>query len=75
MDDRLRAVIGTLAHNRSFTAHEITEYTRFDVLPYHGKHVVRRLLKRGLIARGFTSKWYYPTNAGWLWIENGNDNG
>jgi hypothetical protein len=64
----LRHVIGTLAHNRHFSAREITEYTRFD-LRFNGPTAIKWLCAHGYItrvARGF----YYPTSSGWSWIES-----
>ena len=63
----LRPVIGTLAHNRSFTAAEITQYTRFD-RRFDGEQVVRWLSRRGYIERVDWGQWT-PTAAGWTWID------
>jgi hypothetical protein len=60
----LRPKIGTLAHNRSFTAREISEYTRFN-----GSTIILLLVRRGLIARTEHKGSYYPTPTGWDWIE------
>ena len=65
IDDELRPVIGTLAHNRAFTAMEVAEYTRFF---FDGRTVVSKLLDLGLIAEvGW--RLYAPTRRGWEWIE------
>jgi hypothetical protein len=64
--DAIRASIGTLAHNRSFTAKEVTEYTR-----HSGNAIVNLLLRRGYIQRTEHKGHYYPTTAGWTWIEEG----
>lgn len=70
VDEALRAVIGTLAHNRSFTSREISEYTRADPhrQAYDGHKVIGELLKAGLIAKASRGH-YGPTSLGWTWIE------
>lgn len=66
--NELKPVIGTLAHNRHFSAKEITEYTRFD-RRIDGASAVRWLIKQGYIAK--TERGYYfPTVSGWKWIED-----
>lgn len=67
MDDAWKPVIGTLAHNRQFSAAEITDYTRYD-RAFDGPKVVRALLKAGYLTRVERGQ-YYPTPAGWDWIE------
>lgn len=64
--DTLRPIIGTLAHNRTFTAREITEYTRY----VDGTAVIRLLLRHGYIERTETRGHYYPTSAGRQWIDS-----
>lgn len=75
MDEALRAVIGTLARNRTFTSREISEYTRTDPhrQAYDGHKVVGELLKAGLIAKSSRGH-YCPTPLGWTWIEGDRTN-
>jgi hypothetical protein len=64
-----RPVVATLAHNRAFTASEITEYTRFDQRRLDGKAVIREMRRLGYLQRVARGQ-YYPTSAGWRWIDN-----
>lgn len=85
-DDRLRAVIGTLSHNRTFTTRDLAEYVRFDLDTTFGQWIdasaiVASLVRRGLIAiapmlgnvRNDHDVRYYPTADGWTWIERDMD--
>lgn len=67
-ETEIRRAIGTLSHNRRFTANEISEYTRFDTCPLNGAAVIRGLLRLRLINRAGPGE-YYPTAKGWNWLE------
>lgn len=64
----LARAIGTLAHNRSFTGRELYEYTEGRVSVSY----VRGLVKRGIlrVAEKGPPTRYYPTVAGWQYIEH-----
>ena len=67
-------VIGTIAHNKAFTAREVTEYLGFDfgrgrVSPVNGADVTRWLKKHGHIRPGDRKGTWYPTAKGWRMIE------
>lgn len=72
MGTKYRHAIGTMAHNRTFTAREIEEYARGVM---GGEHrvsagtVVKTLLSRGYLQR-VGQKRYAPTARGWSWIES-----
>ena len=70
---RLRAVciIGTLAHNRDFSAQDFREYA--SIAHPHDRvsnpdRALRSLIKRGVIERSGRGR-YYPTSKGWSIIE------
>lgn len=70
IQDDLRAVIGTLAHNRTFKPREIGEYTRFD------RRIDSSAAMRWLRSKGYVTKvegGYLPTRSGWEWIEGRGD--
>ena len=67
LPDSWRPVIGTLAHNRAFTAREITEYTMYD-RRLDGPAIVRKLLTLGMLEK-VGAHTYAPTRGGWDWIE------
>jgi len=71
LPDTWRAIFGTLAHNRSFTREELREYVRFDdPIRASAAKALPRLLKLGLIELTTLRGCYYPTSAGWDWIES-----
>jgi hypothetical protein len=61
-------MIGTLAHNRSFTAKDYAEYLRFA--DRGGRHPppISTLVTRGVIKRVGRGQ-FYPTPQGWKVIE------
>ena len=69
---RVLVGIGTVAHNRPFSAADLSEYVGFDV-----GALVRGWAKRGLlkrvgredIGRGRKEALYFPTKEGWAMIE------
>ena len=68
--ERLRPVIGTLAHNRTFTARDLIDYTNFRPgMRGHGVGTLNALRLAGLLNRAGREWW--PTCAGWRWIEGG----
>lgn len=68
--EEVRAVIGTLAHNRSFTIADVREYTAYDrpEISRNAGKLVRMLRRNGLLHRAGRGR-YYPTSKGWAWIE------
>ncbi len=67
----LRSAIGTLAHNRWFSARELSEHTRFDrpAIAARATYLVRRLVADWRLARTAKRGYYFPTAKGWAWIE------
>lgn len=63
MEHRLLCKLGTLAHNRSFSARDVQEYVGVD-----GQAAVKRLSRAKLVRRVGRGL-YYPTPAGWNAIE------
>lgn len=64
---RALIAIGTVAHNRPFTARDLSEYVGFDASGY-----VRGWLKRGLLVRvGSDGRMalYYPQHTLWMMVE------
>jgi Mn-dependent DtxR family transcriptional regulator len=55
--------IGTLAHNKDFTARDISEYVGVD-----GSAAVRKMKKHGLL-KSVSRGRYYPTPKGWRTVE------
>lgn len=62
--------IGTLAHNRSFTASEIWQYLRYEPAGrgFNTSRFVRWLRKHGHV-RTVEGRKLYPTPKGWKMIE------
>lgn len=60
---RMICAIGTLAHNRSFSIRDLTEYTGVDA-----SALVRRMTRAGQLSRVSRGQ-YFPTSAGWNLIE------
>jgi DNA-binding MarR family transcriptional regulator len=58
----LLQALGTLAHNRPFSARDVTEYVGIN-----GANAVRRLVRKGLVTR--VPGGYFPTPKGWEAIE------
>lgn len=55
--------LGTLAHNKDFTARDVSEYVGVD-----GSAAVRKMRKHGLLRKTSRGK-YYPTPKGWRAVE------
>ena len=71
---RLKPIIGTLAHNRTFRMREIDQYTRFDPQPLSGWQVVTEMRGLGLLSQVVSATGpneYHPSREGWDWIETG----
>lgn len=70
LPDDLRSAIGTLAHNRQFTIAELGQYTRFDQphIACRARALVKVLVRRGYLQAVSRGR-YFPTKAGWAWIE------
>ncbi len=70
LPDEWRAILGTLAHNRSFTKTELAEYVRFDSDPQRQRaaKALPLLRKLGVIKLTWERGHYYPTPVGWNWI-------
>jgi DNA-binding transcriptional ArsR family regulator len=64
--DELVTALGTLAHNRGFSAAELAEYMRIDARA--ARRHVKRLVEVGLVERRDDGL-YFPTPDGWRWIE------
>jgi len=69
-----RHLIGTLAHNRSFTARELEEYARSHpgmraAVRAGAGTTIKSLVDRGYLKRVGRTQ-FYPTARGWDWIES-----
>lgn len=69
--EALRPIIGTLARCRQFTYSDLEDYCywRTPRIPI-GPSTVKALRERGLLQKIGPNE-YYPTSAGWRWIEEG----
>jgi predicted transcriptional regulator len=56
--------VGTVAHNRDFSARDLSEYLGKDTGP-----MLRRMLREGIVSSVSRGR-YYPTKKGWRNIEN-----
>lgn len=71
LPEQWRAIFGTLAHNRSFTAREVAEYVHRDPDPARRKAATAlpQLIKLGFVKATREPHHYFPTKKGWEWIE------
>jgi thioredoxin reductase (NADPH) len=71
LPDDLKPVLGTLSHNRDFTIQDLREYTQHDRphIASHAKSLVEKLVRMGYLKQTPSRGHYYPTTAGWAWIE------
>jgi hypothetical protein len=63
---QLRHALGTIAHNRRFSARDLSSYLQISSAEASNK--IRQLVTVGFLERTGPGE-YFPTRAGWAWIE------
>jgi hypothetical protein len=63
----MRHALGTVGHNRRFTAHDLVEYLHISSTEAKGH--LHRLTRAGYV--GLDANGYFVTRLGWTWIEGG----
>jgi len=65
--DKMRSALGTIGHNRPFTARDLADYLRISTTD--AKSRLNRLSRSGYVA--LDANGYHVTDLGWDWIEGG----
>jgi len=66
-NDSMRRGLGTVGHNRHFTARELAEYVKLSVNQVRSQ--LQKLTRAGYV--GLDDDGYFVTRLGWTWIEGG----